>query len=598
MAITRERLIEIRTQRQRILAPLRAEQKKDLRYAHLEFRAGIPENLGYRQRTPPTAQEWISNGLASYTFKNPRVTMLPRGDTPTARKLDGKCEAFGNYLLRENVLAVNDAVRSTLEVGEGIICLEYDDPWFGMTEYKGVKLLQRSGNLTDAEKALVKEWQQNRAAHMPLRLRYVDPISTLPSPVLHMGMIPGDMFEDSELTAIEAQEWCETHGFPWKLHKKGDSMVHFIKYTSPKELAYMIEDQLIWAGENPLGFVNYLRVGSGYGRLEWDGDQRRQFISVTRYRRDMLKMEARSWSQADALVSRQAYERVKLIGDESDVKRLYPTGDVPVTPQDVIREIKDRVEVDILHGEPVPVGLFEHLSRIEARAQVPMVLGGGRPTGVYSGEHQEMLVGVGKTVYKAPFTNWERALQIIVGWAFRIIEDVYQRPIQVALMSPEGRNFDRISKTEIAGHRDCSVEFMSDSPEASDFRKSTGAKLRVDGSISKYRELTEYHGMSVREAMIEIARVNAERILESPDMQQYIVQNVMQRMALRQQAQQAPFAEEQLGALGTIMQGEAGVPGGELPPLGDMGGIPQDNRDLAGGVPSNKENELMGVGIG
>ena len=82
-----------------------------------------------------------------------------------------------------------------------------------------------------------------------------------------------------------------------------------------------------------------------------------------------------------------------------------------------------------MQGEQPPPGLFQQLAMIKEYAAPPAVLSGGRPTGVYSGQHQETLISTAKPIYKEPFKNLEDGLSVLMGMGMRTLEKVYNYQI-------------------------------------------------------------------------------------------------------------------------------------------------------------------------
>ena len=416
---TKDEIISKTAERLQYFGPLRSQMENEDKYIEGTFLAGIPENLGYKQRTPPTASEWIDVGINIYTADNPHARMWPRGSTPEDEERDSKCEDFCNLTMKAARIEIREHHRKQLSRGMSVLSPYIDWRFFGKKQYRGEDFSRPVWEMSDKELKAFKEYERQRLFHFPVRIRAIDPLRVLPSPVIE-DMIPEDVIEYYQMTVAAATHWAKSNGLTWTSNKKDTTLVPFHAFTSATEIVYLLDKEVVYRGANPYGFVNYLIVPSGYGQRDWECRPEKLYRSIISKRKDMLKMEARALSMLDALNARQAFQNVKLIGEENDVEVLYPDRKVSLNPNDVIREIPDKVMVDILKGDAIPPGLFDELAILQQKAQPPVALAGGRPTGVYSGEHQELIAGFAKSLYKEPFKLSEIALAIACGMALRM----------------------------------------------------------------------------------------------------------------------------------------------------------------------------------
>lgn len=141
---TVEEIKELRAARETFYSELHNQQKIDDKYFELEYSAGIPTKIGYEQRTPPTAREWVETGVNNYTLDNPRATVAARSNSDSGREKDAKLEKFLNYWLQLIVIQIKQSSTKLLLRGESFCKLSMDDTYFG--SYKGKRLEETDGN--------------------------------------------------------------------------------------------------------------------------------------------------------------------------------------------------------------------------------------------------------------------------------------------------------------------------------------------------------------------------------------------------------------------------------------------------------------------
>jgi len=486
---------------------LHAEQIEIDDYYELVFDAEVPSR--YPVRMPPTAREWIDVGVRHFTLDNPKAKVFLRKDSDAARHQVALLETFYNFFLRKEIGKIKEAAKKLLLRGEVFFKVNMDDTYFGSED-------------------------EERLFHFPLFLTVPDPINVYASPA-HNGFIPDDVIECFNITVAEAEAMCRRRGWDWSTVKASDKTVKWFSYISNDWRYFSLDDKPVLSPAvqpNHYKFCNYIHVGAGEGQANHEGKPEYQYRSLLWSKKDMLKMEVRLLSSMDAINSRYAFPRWKIAGNMDMIERLYPDG-VPTDPNKILYEIPDQVEISILQGEQPPQGLFQEYAFLQSQAQPPAVLAGARPSGVYSGEHQQTLMSSAKPIYKDPFKNLEDGLGIAMGMGARIIEKVYDYAVEIKnFSSGDSRQYDQIKPSDIKGHYDCEVKLLAEPPEATDMRKGLGKSLRVGGSISQLTELKSYQDLSEQEADDEMAQIAAETILRSPGVMEVVGRDAMSRLGM------------------------------------------------------------------
>jgi len=421
---------------ERYYGQLHEDQKLMDEYYELTFDPGVPPE--YPVRMPDTARNWVDAGVRNYTLDNPRTKFYLRNNSDAARNQVALLETFGNFFLKSYIQAIKEAAKKLLLRGEVFIETSMDDTYFG-------------------------EDSEERLYHFPLRLNVLDPINTYCSPA-HDGLVPKDIIRSFKITVAEARALCEENNWIWKTDKPDDALVTWFSYKDPKWCCFMIDDEPILPGEvkpNIYGFVNVVHIGSGFGQSSFEGKPEYIYRSIIWSKADMLKQEARYLSQIDAILVRYAWARYKAILGRANteiLKQVYPDGQVPTDPSKWLIDVEGELKTEILKGEEPPMGLFNQLAMVRDYASPPQVLSGVRPSGVYSGQHQETLISSAKPIYKDPFKNLEDGLAVNVGMGLRILEKTYNYPVQLKNLSdPDSRGYITLKPKDINGHYDCKV---------------------------------------------------------------------------------------------------------------------------------------------
>jgi hypothetical protein len=132
-----------------------------------------------------------------------------------------------------------------------------------------------------------------------------------------------------------------------------------------------------------------------------------------------------------------------------------------------------------------------------------------------------------------------------MGMGARIIEKVYNYPVEIKNFASEGKLYQQLKPTDINGHYDCEVQLLAEPPEATDNRKALGKALRQGGSISHMTELRQYQDMSQKEADNEIAQIAAEMAMQEPAVREVVAKNAMMRLGMSQELQALEEAQGQ-----------------------------------------------------
>jgi hypothetical protein len=496
-------------------------QKEIDTFYELTFSAQVPKR--YPTRKPSTARDWIDVGVRVFTLDNPKMTVYARRPSDESRRQAAELETWGNFFLKISRKQIKDVAKKVLLRGEGLIKLNMDDTYFG--DYNGKPI-----DSLDARELM--EYREKRLYHFPLYLTIPDPINVYCS-TAHDGLMPLEVIECFEMTVSEAEALCLKNGWVFDVkNRKADERVTWISYYSCDWRCFILDDVPVLKGEvqrNIFGFVPYVHFSAMAGQSGYDGKPEYEYRPIIHGKQDMFIMESRMLSFIDAINSRHAFPRYKFRGNPEIIKQYYPHG-VPTDPEKLLFEIEGQMEIDVLSGDKPPEGLFAEFQIMQQLAAAPAAISGVRPTGVYSGTHQETLIATAKSQYKDAFMSLQEALAIILGMGLRIIEQVYQHDVMIKNLSADSPKVYQILRvSDIKGYYDCEVALLAEPPEATDTRKGLGKALWQGGAISKEKMLREYFDMSAQEIEDEMGQDVAEAALEDP-----IVRAAMGRDALEE----------------------------------------------------------------
>ncbi|HUV45573.1 MAG TPA: hypothetical protein VMW45_00695 [Dehalococcoidia bacterium] len=546
--------------REEYYSQLHENQKEEVKYYELTYKAGIPEALGYPQRTASTARDYIERGVGSYTLDIPKVNMLPRGKDDADRSKDADVEAFLSFWLKRHRQEVRHAAKLLLLRGEKFLRIDMDDTFFGV-------------NMTGLSKG---KFEAQKLRHFPIRLEVPDPINTFASPA-HNGAFPVDVIESYEMTMAEAFNLAKRNNWKWKPKDDTAKKVKWVSYIDRESRNFILDEVPIFGDEgqrNIFGFTPYIHISAGYGMMGYEGKPEELYRGILYGLHDVLKLETRILSQIDAMNTRYAY-RIPIIEGEHDiVNEFYPGGTINVfNPNTAIRTLKDKVEVSVLEGASPPSGLFEEMAMVMQKVQPPALLSAGKPSGVYSGRLQEDLIGTAKALYEPPFENMEEALALACSLGLKIIENVYKGDVEFRDVSTKG--FRTLKPGDIDGHYDCEVQLLAEPPEATDLKKMLGTNLQKAGVISQLYNLMRYHDMTEEQAREQLDRILVEAALHSPGLLEGATRAAMERLGIKQIEEGAESMDKKASKFPPPRNLPAEIPTG-------AGSIPVEGRAMQG----------------
>ena len=515
--ITVDKLIEKRKEWEDYRQTLKSQQKENFSFYELSYDANIPTNLGYEQKTPSTARDWVDVGIMNYTLDKPQCIVRPRNESDIARNQATMLEHFYNYWLNRMILEIKENAKKLLIMGECFFKLAVDDTYYGI-------------KTTDMTSEELEEFQEKRSSLFPLRVECPNPINVTPSPAIR-GFWHPEYIEYYEMTVAQAEELCDRNEWStsWKAGKKSTQTVKYTVYYSDKDRCVLIDDIPILPRKvepNWLGFTPYVHIPSGYGVDSYEGKPEYKYRSIFHGKKDMIKLETRVLSQGDAINARWAWPIVKVGGDEKKIEHYYGRKgkSFSISPNEVLVQ-PDGVTIELIQGQQPPPAFFQHMALVSSMAQPPPVFT-GQARGVYSGYGEVVRMANAKPIYKDPFKSLEDGLSVLMGMGARVMENILKYKINVGVKDLE--------PSKIKGYYENSVQLLAEPPEAADMRKTLGVNLFVNKVISDLYNKIHYQNMTLEEALEDQAQQLADKAQENPQILSILILDAMKRLGMEQ----------------------------------------------------------------
>ena len=517
---TVDKIIKERGLREMYYGTLHEIQRTDDDFYELVYDAHIPDKLGYTQKTPKTAREWVETGVRHFTMDNPRAIVPAEGRSDAAKQRAAILETFYNAWLEKMIIQLKQGVRKELKRGEVFLKLWIDDRYYAID--------------TSPKDYNKEETEDMALTYFPLITTLPDPINVFCSPA-HNGLQPVDVIEYYDMTVSEVENLCERNGWTWtnKDNKESTKTVKWTSYYDDKYRCFLVDDEPILKTigavrglqTNILGFCPYIHIPSGLGDTSYEGKPEYQYRSIIYPQRDMIELWTRALNQADAITAKFAWPVVKIHGtSEAAVKALFPDGVLKIDPDKPIIDTED-AQVTFEQGQATPPQVYQHLAMLQEQAEPSPVLGGRSPSGVYSGTHFQSELSQAKPQYKDPLKNFEDGLSEFLGLGARAIDKVIKHSISVR----GGKGVKQIGPDDIKGYYYVKVAMQAELPEATDMRKNMGENYHKSNILPLREVHTKYFDYSDEEAEDLEAEMVKERFLSNPVVEEAVVRMFAER---------------------------------------------------------------------
>lgn len=307
--------------------------------------------------------------------------------------------------------------------------------------------------------------------------------------------------------------------------------------------------------ENIYKEVPFIHAYSGFGAGSVDGDPVELAVSRLRNVRDLLGEQCAIRSVVNTLVHKFAHKPIDLTYPSEGPA---PTGDIGanydrglnafnVIGMPLGSEFRES-KIDQLPDQ----ALFQHLYNIEQQIDKEDPLGlTGQALGT-SGRQDIHAEESALRRYGTVVENTAHSFAKAFGMGLRICE-------KLPNMIPKG-----MSKSDIGGYYECSVELKADDPIEKDRLATLGSRLYQMGEIDAETNLTKYQGYTQKEAK----EIMAKRLVDNVTINSPIVAEILGMQFAREAGMEEQYA--------AILQAQKEAGGKQIGGIGSQGGPPRE----------------------
>ncbi len=471
-------------------AKLRQNQQEAEQYYNDEFAVGI---------TPPyhivrtgRARKMVDTISENITSTNPQVTREPRkknaAETERANKVSRLCNHWVKLLIQE----IMEGIRYAPLRGEGYFQVEY---------------------LGDKKR--------------PIIITAPDPMSIFPDPVETNG-IPVRAVKMFETTVGAVKQ-----RFPkWFTTKNLSETVKYLAYWD-EDWRYVEADDvpIIDVQKNIFGVVPIVHFYSGFGRTGMDVKPEDKAVDKLRAFREVLKEECELESRIDSIIGLWANpvaminaieDGVEITAEEARNVVSFAPGRVNVIPKGW--------KVDVIQGAQPSSEMFGHLNMVRAQLEleIPPVTSGVASGSRSSGRLEDILGESFKNKYRRIIFNVQEALGTAMGMALQIADKVPGvMPLTITTVQKVNGQSEAkeetITKDDIDGYYDVSVELKPEDPLDNDRKAMLGSRMLSAGEIDPETNLIDFKGYTPERArQILVDTLKWRVLLNSPDIVELI----------------------------------------------------------------------------
>jgi hypothetical protein len=408
-----------------------------------------------------------------------------------------------------------------------------------------------------AYKEALKDFQDLRCISWPLEVDVINPKNL--------------MWDDSRKGMRWCIEWYErpvrelSRQWPeWAKRQSNTGIAKFWMYWDEEWVAYFVDNEAILGPvKHGYGFLPFTPILPVMNYTFENGPPQERYWGILRKVRSLLDEEARLLVQISAHNRRYSYQTLDFHGGRQQAEAT--AADYEIFGGKNI--VPPGVTVEASPSLPVPQGLGEHLVRVQSyieSATFPNVVRGMRPRGVSAGFALSIMAGMGRLKFQGVADGLRHAIEQVNTKLAQLVENKIRGRITVYARS-EFHNFDQtIEPDDIRGLYENSVQVKAEAPEERERESILSMRLYQAGIITLH-EAQKRSGIAnpLEEQMVQ----KAEQIANSPEVLLAQVQQVLQRIGLPSQQEQA--ASPTLGGMPGTNPGSQNLGGAQLPRPGE-----------------------------
>lgn len=491
MTVTKTEIKDIKQHLIDIHSNRRTEQETDKSYYEDTFSVPLIKDSKYIIRTGAAAA--LVEGVTSQLLSdNPQVFRKPLKDTAAANTSAQKVASFLNRvaqrLQRQNPNRYKESFKNQLVLGEMWLYtihnenFDPDDPNdFPFNTFVPDPLVvyfdPREGEVDGVPNRIMLLFERTIA---DIRRNYPLWIPPSNQPNKKVSFL---IYFDNEIRYFEASDAPLLTDKNGKL-SNGDGIQENIYKQCPFVHAY-----------------------SGFGKDSPDGKPASLAVGRLRRIRDLFKEDCTMGSDISFIIHKYAHRHLDIINKSG----------TPISPSQleqydmgpgIIQEVMLPEGAELVPSEslaPVPE-IFQHFANIQARLSMESPpIRGGFALGT-SGRQEDIVRGDWRKQYDTVLNNTEQAFSTALGQGLRMMHELPN-------LMPKG-----LSKSDIAGDYNCTVELRAEDPIEKDRLSVAGRAMVQVGQLSLRTNLIKHQGYTEEEADDEIDQIMAERYMfQSPE---------------------------------------------------------------------------------
>ncbi len=522
--------------------------------------------------------------VARLTIGRPVASMVPVDDGTRAQEKATKVEGWLNSMLQQWDRQFRDIVDLAVRFGVGYFHFEFlPNAWVEKNAAIAAWKERLSLAKLDEYELLSKERKRElddlaKKLPLPFRLKVLDPRAVF--------VFPDEFGFKEALIGTEERrlEMADRYGGKLLRGKLGDgtpvgqtekpptgwgTVKKYVHYNR-KYVTIYIDDEIVDQREHgfgDLGLMGRIPIVEVPGLVTSATEPEKRFESMLSAHVNLVPALDRALTQRDSWGNLTAYPSG--VYEEGEAAGAVDLGDDEPAPL----ELQPGRWVRIPHGGklawvPAPdtgqalTGTIESLGRMLAEATpVPPVLKGESDDESGYQTYQKRIEA--RSFTQPAFGSFGEAYAQVCELALYAVEEIVEEPVFVTGLDPKDENKQlrthlAVGPDDINSYRTVQVSITDDSPLQDLSQQQAGARFMKEGVISWYTALKNYFNESDPEA--EIKRKILEDFMQSPQMKQRLLEEILAEENLKSQV------EEAAANTGMPVVGPAGSPLGGPPP--------------------------------
>jgi len=331
------------------------------------------------------------------------------------------------------------------------------------------------------------------------------------------------------------------------------------EYWDDTNVIYSIDDMVLVDQEHNYGFLPYFWGDTGLGVVSAKHEPEKLYRGLMYDCHDLLMAESRLYTQSEAIMKQHAWPEKDFISDvlkkAQDVMTQWEDG--PGRGHAYSREVE--VVRTVPQSPPPEILQLQSLtSELVAKATVPRVTAGERPTGASSGYMTAILSGMARLKFGGVVATMDSMIQQMNVGFLKLVENVFNEITVFGYTAAGEQITETITAEDIAGHYVNFVDISAIPPEEKEKTLMLGLRLLQVGAISKRFWITQY--LKPTDPQAEMDQQLIDEVMQLPELRQMLLQKAFQQYEAAEMLKQSGAGDAE-----KLLRGTAGA---AMPPMG------------------------------